>query len=195
MAIIDDRNEQLKMVANATVYFKELGLTYNFEAFFTRDAVKRTLHEIYEVFTADAEKIVSNLPGPAQKRGNQIFMEFINKEDYYMDDVKNSLLCTVTDLLQDINGLILVDCSIIDKFNQAFAIDPEGKVLSRVSNLANDVARNMLQKFQSLVNRPIEFPDELADVLLSNNGGKPIVTLQEIKNYQKKQSLYHWWLV
>lgn len=73
MQIIDNRNEQLEMIAEATYYFDKNGLTCNFKRFFNSDAVKKVIQEVYARFTADAEKIVSNLPGPAQKRGKQIF--------------------------------------------------------------------------------------------------------------------------
>ena len=119
MEIIANRNDQLKMVAEATVYFKEHGLAYNFEAFFTRDAVKRTLHEIFEVFTTDAEKIVSNLPGPAKKRGSRIFATISEKEDDYLTDVKDSFLCTIFNLLNWMEDFVDVDDVIIQKFNQA----------------------------------------------------------------------------
>ncbi len=186
MEIIADRTEQLKRVAKATVYFKEHGLSYNFEAFFTRDAVKRTLHEIYEVFTVDAEKIVSNLPGPAKKRGNRIFATISEREHDYATDVKDSFLCTIFNFLDEMNDFVDVDDVIIQKFNQALVANPEGKMLEALHDIANELATILLEEFQAAVLLPPGLPDEVANVLLSISGGKPVVSLAEIEAYEKE---------
>lgn len=186
MEINTDRNEQLKKVAEATVYFKEHGLTYNFEAFFTRDAVKRTLHEIYVVFTADAEKIVSNLPGPAKKRGNRIFATISEREHDYVMDVKDSFLCTIFNLLNWMKDFVDVDDVIIQKFNQALVAEPEGKMLDTLHEIANELAGILLEEFQAAVSLPSGLPPEVANVLLSISNGKPMVTMQEIEDFRRE---------
>ena len=183
MEIIDNRNEQQRMISEATYYFNKNGLTCNFEKFFNSDAVKKVLQEVYVRFTADAEKIVSNLPGPAQKRGNQIFATIPEKEASYVEDVKNSFLCTIANLLNDIDYFVTVNNAIIDEFNVAFDTDPDGKMLKALYRIADELAKILLDEFLAIVNLPSGLPDEVAQVLFAISGGTPMMSLAEIEEY------------
>lgn len=186
MEVINNRDHQLKMIAECKAYFEEVGLTDSFKAFFHSNAVKNVLREAYTSFRTKAKEIVLNLPSPAQKRGNKIFIELTDREDIYVEDVKNSFLCTVAHLLQSINYFVLVDDAIVGKFNQAFVSDSEGKMLAVASEIADGLAELLLNEFQCEVNLPAGIPDELAGILLSIGGGNPMVSFQEIEDFMKE---------
>lgn len=100
-----------------------------------------------------------------------------------MEDVRNSFLCTIANLLNAMNDFVTVDYAIIDEFNIAFDSDPEGKMLKALHQTADGLAEILLDDFLAAVNLPSGVPDEVAQVLLAISGGKPMVSFAEVEEY------------
>lgn len=177
------RNEQMKMLEEDKAYFDKLGLISGVELFFSSDAVKNVLHEAYASFKDEAKKIVANLPGPAQKRGNEFFEEITGYEHDFMEDVKDSFICTVTARIQSVNDLVIIDDFVADKLHHSFINDSAGKLLAVVSKIANGLKEFMLEKFEYEVNIPSGIPNEIAQILFAISGGNPVISAAEIEVY------------
>lgn len=186
MDMNNTRDEQQKMLEEAKAYFDKLGLTHKVELFFSSHDVNLALHEAYGIFKAKAKIIVSNLPGPAKKRGSRIFATISERKDDYVMDVKDSFLCTIFNFLNWMEDFIDVDDVIISKFNQALVAEPEGKMLETLHEIANELAGILLEEFQAAVNLPTGLSPEVAQVLLSISNGKPMVTMQEIEDFRRE---------
>lgn len=155
MIIIINRDEELNaVVAEAAYFFDKNGLTFNFNHFFNSDAVKVLLRSAYKDFTAKAEKIVANLPEPAQKKGRELLATTHYKEEPYLENVKNSFLCTVNYLFKSLEDFISIDDAITNKFNLTLADDYEGKMLEAISQIAYFLTETLIKEFLDAVSIP-----------------------------------------
>lgn len=184
MDMNNTRDEQQKMLEEAKAYFDKLGLTHKVELFFSSHDVNLALHEAYGIFKAKAKIIVSNLPGPAQKRSYEFFEEITQHEDGFFEDVKDSFICTVTARIQAVNDLVSIDNVIADKLHSTFINDPNRKLLNVVLEIADGLKEIMLEKFEHEVSIPLGIPDEVAEVLFAISRGRPVVSLAEIEDFR-----------
>lgn len=184
MEIVNSRDEQMKLLTDANAYFDKLGLTLRLNVFFSSEAVQLILHEAYSSFKTEAEQIVSNLPLVAQKRGKEIFKDATSREDVFIEDAKNSFICTITARIMSVNDLVVIDDIIGDRLHHAFIKDFDKKLLRFVFEIANGLKEVMLDNFKYEVSIPAGVPDEIGKVLFSISGGRPMMSLAEIEAYR-----------
>lgn len=184
MEIVNSRDEQMKLLTDANAYFDKLGLTLRLNVFFSSEAVQLILHEAYSSFKTEAEQIVSNLPLVAQKRGKEIFKDATGHEDVFIEDAKNSFICTITARIISVNDLVVIDDIIGDRLHHAFINDFDKKLLRFVFEIANGLKDVMLDNFKYEVSIPAGVPDEIGKVLFSISGGRPMMSLAEIEAYR-----------
>ena len=184
MEIVNSRDEQMKLLKDAEAYFDKLGLTLRLDVFFSSEAVQLVLHEAYSSFQSEAEQIVLSLPLMAQKRGKEIFKDATGHEDVFIQDVKNSFICTITARIMSVNDLVVIDDIIGDRLHHSFIKDFDKKMLRLVFEIANGLKEIMLDNFKYEVSIPAGVPDEVGRVLFDISGGRPMMSLAEVEAYR-----------